>query len=255
MVNSLVLTGILLQGIIPIIAVVCTFLYFYKKDRFSWKPVWIGVLTFFIFTQILEKIMHVAVLGTNPDVNKHAILLIIYGPLAAGVFEETGRYLAMRFILKRHRDRKDGIAFGIGHGGFEALFIGVITSIQSFMYALLLNQGKLDSMLSGKLSAEAIASLKASILQVPFSHLLVGGLERIPAIPIQIALSLFVLIGIRKGNKMILPAAIFLHAAFDFFPTLYQVHFVNLWTAECLIAIVGCLAALYIVKSRKAYAS
>ncbi|MEW9700165.1 YhfC family intramembrane metalloprotease [Paenibacillus sp. SI8] len=253
MINSLTITGILLQGIIPIVAVVSMFIFFYKNERFSWKPVWIGALTFFIFTQILEKLLHAAVLGTNLNIAPNPLLLIIYGPLAAGIFEETGRFLAMRFVLKLHRERRDGIAFGLGHGGFEALFIGVIVCIQSLIYALLLNQGKLDAVLAGKMPTEAIATLKAGLIGVPFTHFVVGGLERVLALLIQIALSIFVMYGIRYAKKWILPAAILLHAAFDFFPALYQAHYVNLWTAECFVAISGCIAVVYIARSRKVH--
>ncbi|TXK76896.1 YhfC family intramembrane metalloprotease [Paenibacillus sp. N3.4] len=255
MVTSLTLTGILLQGIIPVVGIIGIFLYFYRKERFSWKPVAAGALTFFFFTQILEKILHLAVLGTNPDFSKQTLLLIIYGPLAAGVFEETGRYLIMLLLLKRYRQRKDGIAFGIGHGGFEALFIGLLGCVQSLTYALLLNQGKLDALLAGKLPVETIASLKDTLLNVPFSHLLMGGLERLPAIVIQIALSLFILYGIRTGKKSVWPTAILLHATFDFLPAMYQAHYVNLWIAEGFVFLFGCLAAAYITKSRQIFSS
>ena len=41
--------------------------------------------------------------------------------VAAGVFEETGRLLAMKFCMKKDLDKKNAIMYGIGHGGIRFL--------------------------------------------------------------------------------------------------------------------------------------
>ena len=50
-------------------------------------------------------------------------LYALYGGLAAGLFEETGRLLAFRFILKPHTARITALSYGIGHGGIEAFWV------------------------------------------------------------------------------------------------------------------------------------
>ena len=47
----------------------------------------------------------------------------LYGGLMAGVFEETGRYVSFKWFLKKETRIQDGLSYGIGHGGIEAMLI------------------------------------------------------------------------------------------------------------------------------------
>lgn len=53
--------------------------------------------------------------------------------------------------------------FGIGHGGFEALLIGLVSNVQYIIYASMLNSGTLESSFAGRLSAAQVKSLKVSL--------------------------------------------------------------------------------------------
>lgn len=145
----------------------------------------------------------------------------MYGALVAGIFEEAGRYFGFRLLLKHNRKRRDGIAYGLGDGG-EAIFIAGMTSIQSLVYAVMINTGKLEQSLGGKASPDVLADIKSKLLNASFYEVLLGGLERIPALFIQIALSLIVLYAVRAKRKIVLVYAILLHALIDFTPALYQ---------------------------------
>ena len=40
-----------------------------------------------------------------------------------GIFEETGKYLCLKFILNKDENKNKSI--GIGHGGFESFLLGL----------------------------------------------------------------------------------------------------------------------------------
>jgi uncharacterized membrane protein YhfC len=61
----------------------------------------------------------------------HTWLYAVLGALLAGLFEETGRFIAFKFLLKKRTDRKTAISYGIGHGGFEAIFGGAAPCSQA----------------------------------------------------------------------------------------------------------------------------
>lgn len=122
-------TSILFMGISAIVCFlfpVIVFLYFKRKEKINLRPVFIGIIVFLVFTQILEKLVHLFVIGNNLIHN--SILFSIYGALAAGIFEEIGRFLAFKTILKDNHEWKDGLAYGLGHGGIEVIIIGAIAN-------------------------------------------------------------------------------------------------------------------------------
>jgi uncharacterized membrane protein YhfC len=49
-------------------------------------------------------------------------MLIALPSLTAGVFEETARYIAYRFLLKEH-NMENGLIYGVGHGGIESIML------------------------------------------------------------------------------------------------------------------------------------
>ena len=90
-------------------------------------PFFVGALTFFLFALVLEPLMHQLFLVSDNAVsralNASPWLYALYGALAAGVFEETGRYFAFSVLLTKrsYPERDTAVTYGIGHGGFEAM--------------------------------------------------------------------------------------------------------------------------------------
>lgn len=48
--------------------------------------------------------------------------------IAAGLCEETARYLGYRYLAPRARSWEKGVALGLGHGGAEAIILGTIAT-------------------------------------------------------------------------------------------------------------------------------
>ena len=54
----------------------------------------------------------------------------------AAIAEEFGRYIAVRFLLKKNRRYADGIAYGLGHGGIEAMLLIGVNNIANLIVLL-----------------------------------------------------------------------------------------------------------------------
>lgn len=256
MVSSLSITFMVISGMMALGVPVAVLVYFYKKFRVSWKPILIGVLIFFVFSQVLEKLMHVYVLTINPQTMewmKNPYAYAAYGGLAAGVFEEIGRFFGFRFMLQKYREWKDGIAYGIGHGGMEALLIGALAVIQSIVSAFLINSGAFYQMITaagGGHATTALQTVKHQLLNTsPYTYLL-SGLERVFAFALQLALSLLVLYGVRNRRIVFLVLAILVHAEVDFLAFLAGEFKINVFITEGFLFVVAILAVIFIVKAK-----
>ena len=74
-----------------------------RKYQIRWQTILIGAGTFIVFALVLEPILHQVVLkgpyGTQ--LMSNVWYYALYGGLAAGLFEETGRFLSMKFLMKK----------------------------------------------------------------------------------------------------------------------------------------------------------
>ena len=219
-VSSLILMAV--GAVLGIAVPVCLAVWLVRKYRARLSTILIGAGTFIVFALVLESIMHQLVLkGPNgPAIMGNTLLFAVYGGLAAGVFEETGRFLSMKFLLKKEPSTAlPGIAYGIGHGGAEMLIIFGITMISNFVVSALINAG-LSGILFAKVPEDAAAQLQAQLNQlqtVGAGTLLIGLWERISALVLHLGLSMLVWVAVRKGGKWLwlFPAAVALHAIVD----------------------------------------
>ncbi|CAG7653466.1 YhfC family intramembrane metalloprotease [Paenibacillus allorhizosphaerae] len=253
MAGSSTLIGIVIQMTIVLALVITAAVYLLRKERIALKPMLIGALVFLLFSQVLEKGLHVYMLQLNPVTAawlQHAWLFATYGALAAGVFEELGRYVAFRWWLKRRRSWGDGLSFGLGHSGVEALLIGVVGGAQMLALAVMYNNGTLQQKLGG-LPPETAEALVAGLSGTPLHLYVLGGVERIAAFLLHLAFSIMVLQGVRSRRFHYVLAAIGLHAAVDFVPALYQAKAVSVYAAEAVVVLAGIAGFMYLRRMKK----
>ena len=74
------------------------------------------------------------------------IIYSLYGGLMAGIFEETGRYFSFKWFLKKENRIQDGVSYGIGHGGIEAMLIVGTTYLNNLIFSILINQGWIEKL-------------------------------------------------------------------------------------------------------------
>lgn len=201
---------------------VCLSLYLVRKHHAQWSSILTGAGTFVLFALILESIMHQLVLkGPHGDaIMGNSLWYALYGGLAAGIFEETGRFLSMKILMKKEPTTPlPAVAYGIGHGGAEMILIFGLTMISNLALSLMINSGQADVLLS-QAPEEAVTQLQAqfdALQTTKTSTWLIGIWERVSALILQLGLSILVWVAVRKGGKWLwlFPAAILLHAWVD----------------------------------------
>jgi uncharacterized membrane protein YhfC len=246
---AFMIVSLLLSIGVPIIAAI----YCRKKYKISFLNIIVGAGIFILFALVLEGTMNIYFLKTNfttsTILDSNPWIYAIYGAFAAGIFEEAGRFLGFKLLLKGRIEKKDGIAYGIGHGGIEAIIIGGIPLIQSLYFSFLINAGTLNSSLGGKISKSILDQISSSLTNAAPYFFLISGVERLLAFSIQIGLSMVVLYGIKSRKYRYLLYAILIHALIDFPAALFQKGTIsNVWIVEGICA-VAVLISYFFVKN------
>lgn len=219
--------GGVLAVLIPVIAIIV----FRRKNRDSWLPsMLIGAATFIVFAMILEQILHAVML---PIVKDNVIAYCVYGALAAGIFEETGRFVAYKTLMGKHYSTKNAVLMGLGHGGCEAIMLLGITLITYLILALAANLMGIDKLLEQTAGGnpDVMQTAKAqldSIREYNFASMAMGLFERVIAMIFHVCMSVFVYKAVtKKGMLWLFPTAVVLHALLDFPAVLYQVNVIT----------------------------
>ena len=230
-----------------------------RKEKFT--TVLVGAATWFLFAIVLETIPKAVLFNKALPIGRTVLgdtfLYVFFGTLLAGVFEEVGRFVAFKTVLKNRTNRETGISHGIGHGGFEAMFILVSMGIQNLTYAAMINGGTFDVLVNqGNLSEADIATLKAIPEQLASWSLLmtvIWILERVFAMLLHIGMSIVVFNAVKQKKISLLFLAIVLHMIFDTAPALYQKGIINIYVTEAIIAVLTIVffVAIYRVLYRK----
>jgi len=222
----------------------------YKKNKSSLKTIGVGIAIWFIFSQVLEKLLHSAVLTYTP-ITKTPWLFALYIALVASLFEEVGRYIGFTKFLKGKTERRGAIAYAVGHGGIEMILLGGLASIQILLLINMINSGTY-SQLQDKLPPDVYESIK-NVLTGPWYNFAIGAAERIAAFIVQIGLSIMVLYSIRQKTYKYLIYAILVHTAISFLPALTQLKIANVWVTESAIILASVAMWAYIKKSEKLF--
>ena len=214
-----------MMAINALIGIVAPFLLAWwaiKEFNSGLKSVITGAGVFVVFALILESIVHQIVLKGphGPAIIGNTYYYALYGGLMAGLFEETGRFLSMKLILKKESPAAGtAISYGVGHGGIELLLLFGATMISNITISTLMNAGNLDMILAGVPEANRaqVQTQLEGLQTLTTTTLLYGLWERVSAIILQVGLSIIVWTAVRKGGKWLwlFPAAILLHALVD----------------------------------------
>jgi len=227
------------------------FLFWRKKYNLKAVPMLLGIAMWILFAYILQSLLHGIALEQNEDgtiklLAENPWLFAVYAILAAGIFEETGRFAAFKLIRKRHNDLGTGLSYGIGHGGVEAIFLTGLSMIGFFTTCLMINSGNTEAFVDDENFLSAIVLMQ----ETPSVTFLLGGIERLISITVHISLSMVVLCSVVKQDMLWLyPAAIALHAAVKTVPALFQIGVIeSIWVMEALLLIPTALCVYAAVK-------
>lgn len=200
--------------ITSLIAPIVGAVYISKKYKKTWQAVLAGSLTFIVFQlciriPVLQVVLPKTSWYTLLSVTSPIIYSLFLG-VTAGLAEELGRYLVMKLCMKKNHSFVWAIAFGIGHGGIEAiLLVGI----------------------------NGLLSLFISVTGVTAGYVLASGIERIFAMAIHIACSIIVMKGIILKKIKWLMLAFFMHSIVDAIVVFATLKGVSIFTIEVCLAI------------------
>ena len=227
---------------------IALFIYSKKKLHAKTAPFFIGCGVFVVMVILLESLAHNLILGsTGTAITGSPLLYALYGGLMAALFEETGRYVAMRRFVKP-LDFDNAFMYGVGHGGIEAMILIGISMLSNIVSSVMINSGAMAASLAA-LDADTAAKTAASLSalwQTPSAYFFLSGLERVIAITLHISLSLLVFRAVRYGEKKYLLLAYFFHFLVDAAAVLINAY-LPLWTVEIVSAALTVLT-MYLAK-------
>ena len=219
----------------------------------TWGLIGAGAVTF-----VLSQVVHVplnwalGLLGGGRGVALWPLpLLALVAGLSAGVCEEVARYLILRFWRREARTWDQGVAFGAGHGGVEAILLGVLVAVSLVAMISLREMGLAGLGLSGEMQ-EQLQIQALAFWAMPWYLPLLGGLERVLTIIMHVAWSLLVVRALTRRNGGWLVAAVGTHALVDGVAVFLSVTGWPLWALEGIMALFALGGLALILALRRA---
>ena len=217
----------------------------------------IGAAVFFVFAIVLEKPIQNALLfptqmmlpetAVSRFFAAHPVLLALAAGLFPGVFEETGRLVAYKTLLKKRKNRETAISCGIGHGGFEVMYLMGMTYVTYIAYAVMINTGTFRTVIDqvAAVAPDQVGSVYAvadQLAAISFTDLGLAIAERISAVLFHIGASILVFYACRdRKSAWLYPLAVLLHTAMDLVCALYLFEVIRIpaWGLEVIVAVFG----------------
>lgn len=209
--------GLVLGLATPVILLVV----FRKKYKCNIGAFFVGCGVMILLAFVLEKILHMIVLASpiGNAIQTNIWLYGIYGGFAAALFEETGRFMAFRFVLKKKQNNDyNALMYGAGHGGIEMIVVMSVVMLNNLIYAVMINSGTMDQTIAMLPSAQqdAMNSVVTQLINASPLLFLVSPIERIAALVLQLSLSVLVWFAVKeKKNIVLFPIAMGLHMLVD----------------------------------------
>lgn len=227
------------------------------------KIILTGVITFVVFVILLERFVHTIVLTPNSSIVNNPVYYVIYGCVMAGLFECAAKFIGLKVMVKEPTSPGFALQFGLGYGAAEALLVGVMPLASNLASAFHINKvgfetylNEIAAQLAEQGEAEgainkAMETYKANLSMLYDGNLtcLLGGIERVAAIVLQIALTVLIFQALRQGSKtrdyVFVGIAFIAHAFFDFPAAMYQKQlFSNIVMIEVVLVIEAVIAGI-----------
>ena len=236
-VPSLIITVILMIAI-PVAFFILWRGKYKEQTKISWLIA--GAVGFIVSARMLELGVHYfCILADNPVsrfINGNTLAFVLYGITMAGVFEECGRHIVLKYVMKKNRTRENAVLYGIGHGGIEILAVLLPAMILYLVIAVLFSRGNAEEAMkqlniTEETAAAALPSVQAAAA-FGYGAMAMNVIERLFAMLLHIGLTVIVFYGAVNAKKAFLPLAVLLHMLLVTFPALYQRGAVPLWSVE-----------------------
>ena len=187
---------LLLRGLLVAAIPFAAFFRLRQKHGGRGFPVFVGVITVMLILLPRELFRNVLIKGAETDTGKWLTVWLV-----GAIFEECGRYVAMKHAIPNYDTVPDALCYGIGHGGTEVI---MSARLQFVLLADALGQ-------SG--TPEHLAAISEQGILTALGVLL-GNAGNLAC---HMGLSVLVMRAVHyEGCKKLLPLAVFLHMLGNF---------------------------------------
>ncbi|APR35794.1 YhfC family intramembrane metalloprotease [Paraburkholderia sp. SOS3] len=222
----------------------------------------LGIGVFALFAMLIERGVNDLLLRASPTVAgwlQNPTVFVIVGVLSIGICQEVGRYIGMRWLFRRASRKEsaaaaaspsrepNALAYGLGHGGAELWFTGVIVQMQWIVFAWLEDTGRLGSALSG-LPLDTLMRIHLLVVSLTPAAAGVFMIERGAALVFQLGLSVLMWRGVRAGSIAVLPLAIAVHALLEVPAALSQTQALPLVVVDTIYVLLAVPVAIGLVR-------
>ncbi len=225
----------------------------WKRTKAKVSSYFIAWLIFLIFVLGLEQLVHTIVLKTSfgTAIQQNLGMYAFYGGFTAALFEEVGRFLAMKYVMKNRLDKYNALMFGAGYSGFEALVVTAMTYVNNITVSMMIQNGTFEQLLQDmtvEQQQETISGLSGLWTMAPYQFFM-GGVERIFAMIVQISLSIIVYKAVKDSKPTFFITAFLIHLVVDFVSIVAGSTF-PIIAAELVIGVISVAIGIY---ARKIY--
>jgi len=210
----------LINSLLMIVIPLGVGMYLVRRWKLGWRLFLIGTGTFigsqvlhipfnqFVFPQIMDEFDQIS--------GNDALVLVLYAAalgLSAGIFEEGARYFVYRVWLSDVKHWKEAVLYGAGHGGVEAILLGGLALYAFFQATAYRNANLSELVPAGQLELARVQI--DAYWSAPWYAAIMGSVERVFAIIIQISLAVLVFQAAARRKLLWLVVAVGWHAAID----------------------------------------
>lgn len=185
-----------------------------------WKLWFLGAVTFLVAQLIrLPMLAGLTFLLRSFDLSwtetQSFLVNLTILAVTAGLFEETARYVAFRYVATDARRWRDGLMFGAGHGGIEAMLLVGGAVMAAFI--LLVTGEPIIAQLQEQRPEQAslLSEQLKTIRNLNWWLPLLAVWERVVAITFHIAATLWVMRAVAERRLFWWLAAVVLHTVFN----------------------------------------
>lgn len=226
-----ILIAHILNGFLMVALPVGLGVYLTRRFKLGWRLWWIGAATFVLsqvghipFNWAFTQLFALGYLPAPPPEGRLLFNAIFLG-LSAGLFEELARAAVYRWWAGDARSWRKGVLLGAGHGGIEALILGVLVLVT--LLNMIILRGPDAARLVPPEQMPLVQQQLDAYWSIPWWLALLGAFERAFTLIVHISLSVLVLQAFTRRQPLWVVAAILWHAIID----AAAVYTVGIWGA------------------------
>lgn len=247
-----------LNSLLMIVLPVLLGIWLARRYKVGWSLFFLGAAGFVLsqvahipFNRFLLEPFVEGILSEGETLGRILIVALLFG-LSAGVFEEVTRYLFYNF-RKDMRSWRQGMMFGAGWGGIEAIILGVLAAI-TLANVYIYQSGLIETLVPPEQMAESAEAIATTAQQVqalvdsPPWLFLLGAVERVFTLILHLSLSILVLQVFLRNNILWLFVAIGWHTLVDAVAVVGTLQAWDPLLIEAAVGVPAVLIGLFIIR-------